>query len=69
MSWTSSSNTINLPSTPVAVITEGTTGRQQCVTGTLRDIVEKVKSEKPQSTLGGSHRGGREVSRESNVVW
>ena len=33
------------PSTPVAVITEGTTNRQKCVTGTLRDIVEKVKSE------------------------
>lgn len=32
-------------STPVAVITEGTTSRQRCVTGTLRDIVEKVKSE------------------------
>jgi len=31
-------------STPVAVITEGTTGRQRCVTGTLRNIVEKVKS-------------------------
>ncbi len=33
------------PSTPVAVITHGTTGRQRCVTGTLQDIVEKVKSE------------------------
>ena len=32
-------------STPVAVITEGTTRRQRCVTGTLQDIVEKVKSE------------------------
>jgi len=31
------------PLTPAAVITEGTTGRQQCVTGTLRDIAEKVK--------------------------
>ena len=30
-------------STPVAVITEGTTARQRCVTGTLQDIVEKVK--------------------------
>ena len=33
------------PFTPVAVITEGTTGRQRCVTGTLEDIVERVKSE------------------------
>ena len=33
------------PSTPVAVITEGTTGRQRCVTGTLRDIVGRVRSE------------------------
>lgn len=33
------------PSTPVAVITEGTTTRQRCVIGTLQDIVEKVKSE------------------------
>jgi uroporphyrinogen III methyltransferase/synthase len=32
-------------STPVAVITEGTTRRQRCVTGTLRNIVEKAKSE------------------------
>jgi len=36
------------PSTPVAVITHGTTGRQRCVTGTLEDIVEKVKSENLQ---------------------
>ncbi len=35
-------------STPVAVITHGTTGRQRCVTGTLQDIVEKVKSESLQ---------------------
>jgi uroporphyrinogen III methyltransferase / synthase len=34
------------PSSPVAVIAEGTTTRQRCVTGTLQDIVEKVKSEK-----------------------
>jgi len=33
------------PSTPVAVITRGTTGRQRCVVGTLEDIVAKVKSE------------------------
>jgi uroporphyrin-III C-methyltransferase len=33
------------PSTPVAVITHGTTGRQRCVTGTLEDILAKVKSE------------------------
>lgn len=32
-------------STPVAVITEGTTRRQRCVAGTLRNIVEKVRSE------------------------
>ena len=34
-----------LPSTPVAVITHGTTARQRCVTGTLGDIVDKVRSE------------------------
>jgi uroporphyrin-III C-methyltransferase len=41
------------PSTPVAVITHGTTGRQRSVTGTLRDIVAKVKSEdlKPPSVV------------------
>jgi uroporphyrinogen III methyltransferase/synthase len=33
------------PTTPVAVITEGSTSRQRCVVGTLRDIVEKVKNE------------------------
>jgi uroporphyrin-III C-methyltransferase len=32
-------------STPIAVITDGTTHRQRCVTGTLQDIVEKVRSE------------------------
>jgi len=32
-------------STPVAVITHGTTGHQRCVTGTLQDILSKVKSE------------------------
>jgi uroporphyrinogen III methyltransferase/synthase len=39
------------PTTPVAVITHGTTDRQCCVTGTLQDIVEKVKGEnlKPPS--------------------
>jgi uroporphyrinogen III methyltransferase/synthase len=31
-------------STPVAVITEGTTARQQCIAGTLRNIVSRVKS-------------------------
>ncbi len=35
-------------STPVAVITHGTTGRQRCVMGTLEDIIQKVKSEKLQ---------------------
>jgi uroporphyrinogen III methyltransferase/synthase len=42
-----------LPSTPVAVITQGTTLHQRCVTGTLQDIVEKVKSEnlKPPSVI------------------
>jgi uroporphyrinogen III methyltransferase/synthase len=41
------------PSTPVAVITEGTTSRQRFVIGTLQDIVEKVKSEnlKPPSVV------------------
>jgi len=40
-------------STPVAVITEGTTGRQRCLIGTLGDIVEKVKLEnlKPPSVV------------------
>jgi uroporphyrinogen III methyltransferase/synthase len=33
-------------STPVAVITHGTTDRQRCVTGTLRNIVARVKSKK-----------------------
>jgi len=36
------------PSTPVAVITHGTTGRQRCVIGTLEDIMAKVKSENLQ---------------------
>jgi uroporphyrinogen III methyltransferase/synthase len=36
------------PSTPVAVITHGTTGRQRCVVGTLEDILAKVKSENLQ---------------------
>ncbi len=36
------------PSTPIAVITHGTTGRQRCVMGTLEDIVDKVKSENLQ---------------------
>ena len=31
--------------TPVAVITEGTTGRQRCVVGTLQNIAEKAKTE------------------------
>jgi uroporphyrinogen III methyltransferase/synthase len=41
------------PSTPVAVITHGTTGRQRCVAGTLQDIVAKVNSEdlKPPSVV------------------
>jgi uroporphyrinogen III methyltransferase/synthase len=41
------------PSTPVAVITHGTTDHQRCVTGTLQDIVAKVKSEdlKPPSVV------------------
>jgi uroporphyrinogen III methyltransferase/synthase len=36
------------PSTPVAVITHGTTNRQRCVTGTLEDILAKAKSENLQ---------------------
>jgi uroporphyrinogen III methyltransferase/synthase len=36
------------PSTPVAVITQGTTSRQRCLVGTLEDIVAKVKSENLQ---------------------
>jgi siroheme synthase len=41
------------PATPAAVITHGTTGRQCCVTGTLQNIVEKVKAEnlKPPSVV------------------
>jgi siroheme synthase len=31
--------------TPVAVITQGTTHSQKCVTGTLQDIAEKVKAD------------------------
>jgi uroporphyrinogen III methyltransferase/synthase len=30
------------PSTPIAVITQGTTSRQRCLVGTLQDIVDKV---------------------------
>lgn len=33
------------PSTPVAVITHGTTSHQRCVTGTLQDILSRVESE------------------------
>jgi len=36
------------PTTPVAVITHGTTVRQRCVMGTLQDIIKKVKSENLQ---------------------
>ena len=36
------------PSTPVAVITCGTTSKQRSVIGTLRDIVERVKAEDVQ---------------------
>jgi siroheme synthase len=36
------------PSTPVAVITHGTSERQRCVVGTLEDIMAKVKSENLQ---------------------
>jgi uroporphyrinogen III methyltransferase / synthase len=32
--------------TPVAVITQGTTQQQRCVTGTLKDIVARVRAEK-----------------------
>ena len=41
------------PSTPAAVITHGTTEHQRSITGTLRDIVEKVKSAdlKPPSVV------------------
>jgi uroporphyrin-III C-methyltransferase len=35
-------------STPIAVITYGTTSRQRCITGTLGDIVEQVKSKNLQ---------------------
>ncbi|MBM4278801.1 MAG: uroporphyrinogen-III C-methyltransferase [Deltaproteobacteria bacterium] len=40
-------------STPVAVITQGTTPHQRCVTGTLQDIVERVSAEdlKPPSVI------------------
>jgi uroporphyrinogen III methyltransferase/synthase len=33
------------PSTPVAVISNGTSHRQRCITGTLRDIIARVESE------------------------
>jgi uroporphyrin-III C-methyltransferase len=41
------------PSTPVAVITSGTTSRQKCVTGNLQDIAERVKTEglEPPATI------------------
>jgi uroporphyrinogen III methyltransferase/synthase len=35
-------------STPVAVITQGTTSRQRCLVGTLQDIVDKVGKENLQ---------------------
>jgi uroporphyrin-III C-methyltransferase len=35
-------------STPIAVITQGTTLNQRCVTGTLQDIIERVKAENLQ---------------------
>lgn len=40
-------------STPVAVITQGTTPHQRCVTGNLQNIAEKVRSEglKPPSVV------------------
>ncbi len=36
------------PSTPIAIITHGTTSMQRCITGTLKDIVDRVESEKLQ---------------------
>ncbi|HUL36578.1 MAG TPA: uroporphyrinogen-III C-methyltransferase [Thermodesulfobacteriota bacterium] len=36
------------PSTPVAVITQGTTSRQRCLVGTLQDIVDRVAKENLQ---------------------
>ena len=33
------------PSTPVAVISDGTSHRQRCITGTLKDIIARVESE------------------------
>ena len=33
------------PSTPIAVITHGTTSHQRCVIGTLEDIIARVKAE------------------------
>ena len=33
------------PSTPIAVVTQGTTPRQRCLVGTLQDIVDKVGKE------------------------
>jgi uroporphyrinogen III methyltransferase/synthase len=36
------------PSTPVAVVTQGTTSRQRCLVGTLQDIVGKVGKENLQ---------------------
>ena len=51
------------PSTPVAVITHGTTSRQQCVTGTLRDISGRVEAkgfEPPAIIVVGEVVGLRE---------
>jgi len=42
------------PSTPVAVITQGTTSRQRCLLGTLQDIVDKVGKENLQPPLSWS---------------
>ena len=55
------------PSTPVAVITHGTTSRQRCVTGTLQDIVDRVRSEKlePPSVIVV----GEVVRFRDDLIW
>jgi uroporphyrinogen III methyltransferase/synthase len=55
------------PSTPIAVITDGTTNRQRCVIGTLQDIVDRVRSEKlePPSVIVV----GEVVRFRDDLIW
>lgn len=55
------------PSTPVDVITEGSTYKQRCIVGTLKDIVEKVEAEnlRPPSIIVI----GRVVMLRDHIKW